>query len=124
MEKKLKAIEEIAWRALSGKRFNDILSELPPIKFYKLTNKSENHRGFQYVTGLNIDTQIFYKYINSPGLHFTQEKHIDWWKSNFKNNSIELLYKRRVIIPDDAIVYCEYNQIKANKIILGEREDI
>ena len=27
--------------------------------FYRITNHEENHRGFQYYDGLNIDTQAF-----------------------------------------------------------------
>ena len=36
-----------------------LLEKRPGFRFYRLLNKEENHRGFQYKTGLNIDTNEF-----------------------------------------------------------------
>jgi len=40
---------------LTGIEFKQLY---PNTLFYKLTNETENHNGFQFKTGLNIDTEI------------------------------------------------------------------
>jgi hypothetical protein len=41
---------------ISGGKFNWIYRDK---QFVKLTNKEENHNGFQFQTGLNVDTSPF-----------------------------------------------------------------
>lgn len=96
-----------------GKEFNKIYFGK---NFYKLTKKSENHFGFKFVDGINIDTYNFIPAICKipSGLHFTDIKNLPFW-TDYKT------YIRKVTIPDDAIVYVGYNMFKADKIFLHER---
>lgn len=103
----------------SGVEFNE---EYAGKKFVKLTNFKENHHGFQYVDGLNIDTQRFNPNIECfGGIYFCEEKEICRW---LEIPMGPLVYKRQVIIPPDAIVCVEENKFKTNKIILGQRNKI
>ena len=46
--------------------------------YYKITNKNENHRGYQYVDGLNVLDKKFEPNGScvEGGLYFTTIKHI------------------------------------------------
>ena len=57
---------------LTGSEFN---SQYGHLNFYKLTSESENHNGFQFVTGLNRDHVEF----NPSGFYFTDEEHMAIW---------------------------------------------
>ena len=98
-------------KEITGKQFNEIFKNTT---FYKFTNIKENHFGYQYVDGLNIDINEFD--INGGecskgGLYFTSEKYINQWM-------IFNEYVRIVTIPDDARV-CIYNtKFKSNKIFV------
>ena len=48
--------ELINGKVYSGKEFNDITKDR---KLVKLTVEGENHNGFQFKTGLNIDNKPF-----------------------------------------------------------------
>ena len=64
----------------SGK---DTSLKFHPTTYYKITNKNECHHGFQYVNGLNIDTNKFQEKGSccSGGLYFTDKEHIlEFWK--------------------------------------------
>lgn len=116
---------------LSGKEFN---KKYKNKKFYRLNNENENHGfmdkndeyiGYQYKTGLNIDTIPFNPIgicskgkPTAGGLNFTDIIHIGTWYSPNKK------WIRQVIIPDDARVYVYENHYKADKIILSKRIDI
>lgn len=96
-------------------------SELPKcLKYYKLTNSDECHHGFQYKTGLNIDTIPFNPtgQCSPGGLYFASEvqliNHMAWGLGTAK-------YIRKVTFPDDARIYVEDGKYKADKIILDER---
>jgi len=98
---------------ISGREFNRLYRG---VKLYKFTNLSENHNGFQFKTGLNIDTVPFNPTGNCEpgGIYFTEAKFANMWK--FIHT-----YCRDVTIPDDAQVYAEYMKFKADKLILGPR---
>nr|QBK87597.1 MAG: protein of unknown function DUF4116 [Marseillevirus LCMAC201] len=94
----------------------------PPDKllFFKLTNHNELHHGFQYTTGLNIDSLQFNPTgeCSSGGLYFfdeTQLKHFFLYTTN-------IVYIREVTFPVDAKIYCEIDKYKCDKFILGERK--
>ncbi len=55
---------------LSGKRFNELYKEI----MIKSTNYCENHNGFQFETGLNIDHLPFYaiEECKAGGIYFLQ----------------------------------------------------
>lgn len=85
--------------------------------YYKVTNEQENHNGFQYSTGLNIDTSEFQEtgtYIK--GLHFTTLEHITEF-------FIYGTYVREVSIPKNAKMIKKQDGYtwRADRIILGKR---
>ena len=101
-------------KEITGKQFNEIFKN---DTFYKFTNNEENHYGYQYIDGLNIDTNEFD--INrgdcsKGGLYFTSEKYIIEWINGNK-------YVRIVTIPDDARVYIYKTKFKSNKIFVEPR---
>ena len=100
-------------KEITGKQFNEIFKNNT---FYKFTNNEEIHYGYQYVDGLNIDTNEFN--INrgecsKGGLYFTSEKYIYEW--------IQGEYVRVVTIPDDARICIYKTKFKSNKIFVEPR---
>lgn len=88
--------------------------------FVKLTNGDENHNGFQYTTGLNVDMHPMDENECVPGgLYFTQISKKRKW-AHYGGQC--MCFIRRVEVPDDARVYAYDNKFKADKIILGERQ--
>ncbi|NBX76582.1 MAG: hypothetical protein EBQ92_08510 [Proteobacteria bacterium] len=98
------------------------------MKYYKVTNKKENHRGFQYKDGLN---ELKEKFNDDPtkscrdgaaGLYFTTSEYIH----KFMDYGINI---REVILPVDdpdfkmvKDPYTENGEVyRANKIILGHK---
>jgi hypothetical protein len=99
---------------LTGSEFK---AKYPNTKFYKLTNKSENHNGFQFIDGINIDTQKFNPSCtcSKGGLYFTELNKIAKWISYGEQN---MKYIREVKILDDSQICIEENKFKTNKFIL------
>lgn len=92
-------------------------------KYYKITNESENHFGYQYHDGLNILEESFNddprKSCCPGGFYFTNAKHI---LSFFRHG----VYLREVELPIDdpefkMILDPEKDKWRCNKIILGKR---
>jgi len=88
-------------------------------KFYKLTCEDENHNGFQFQTGLNIDTVPFNPTgeCSKGGLYFTEQNKVGKWMF-YK----DVKYIRPVIILDDSLIYIEEDKFKADKFYLGEKK--
>jgi hypothetical protein len=87
-----------------------------PKTFYKITNKTENHHGFQYKEGLNILKQKFEPKVEcgQGGLYCAEKKDILSW--------INLGYHiRKVHIPKDATVVKLANKYKTDRIILLDK---
>src|SRR5437870_4621249 len=89
--------------------------------YFKITNKEENHHGFQYKSGLNILEDEFAETGScvKGGLYFTSVEHI----FNYLDYGI---YLREVFLPEDDPTFKmvkdpEGNKWRANKIILGNR---
>ena len=89
----------------------------------KLTNESEVHNGFAFHTGENIDTVPF-----SPsgtcspgGIYFCEMKNAPEY---FHYNGSAMKFYRSVTLSDDARVYVEDKKMKADKVTLGERQEI
>lgn len=91
--------------------------------YYKITNKKENHNGFQYKDGLNELLEQFNDNPNAScckgGFYFTDINHI----LNFTHLG---RYIREVFLPTDdpsfkIIKDLTGDKWRANKIILGER---
>lgn len=109
---------------LSGKNFNEMF---PNIKLLKLTNNEENHNGFQFKDGLNIDNVPFNpsNYSSLGGLYFVEECYAHHWIHYGDMVKMKTMVNiRTVTIPDDARVYIEYDRLKADKIILGPKTEI
>ena len=101
-------------KEITGKQFNEIFKNNT---FYKFTNDEEIHYGYQYVDGLNIDTNEFDikgGECCKGGLYFTSEKYIYEWIDEYQ-------YVRVVTIPDDARVCIYKNKFKSNKIFVEPR---
>jgi hypothetical protein len=108
----------MSYPILSGIEFNKLYGEKT---FVKLTNKTENHRGFQYKDGLNIDTNEFGIQFD-VGLFFTEyDKIYKWIEINYNYSHS---YYRIVTIPDYSQVCIDYDAYKTDKFILGERKEI
>jgi ankyrin repeat protein len=89
--------------------------------FYKILNETENHRGMNYQTGLNIDPVPFNPSGNceTGGIYFAREDILAFLGYG--------PWLRKVTIPEDARVYenpGKPRKWKADKVILGERERI
>jgi len=89
--------------------------------YYKILNRHECHHGLQYNTGLNIDPVVFNPSgdCEPGGIYFSREDilyFLDYGP-----------YIRKVTLPEDAKIYKnpgEPKKWKADKVILGEREEI
>jgi hypothetical protein len=106
-------------KVISPKEFREAF---PNQKCYKLTNESENHYGFQYKTGLNVDNNEFNPSgeCSKGGLYFFKEDQLIYYKSLVEN----IKWIREVVtFPKDAKIYVEPNKFKADKFILGELKE-
>jgi len=91
------------------------------MKYYKILNEKENHRGLQYYDGLNIDILPFDPSgsCEPGGIYFSRKDilaFIDYGP-----------WIREVTLPPDAQVYKDHDDIekwKADKVILGKRRRI
>lgn len=91
--------------------------DLPEGKYYKLTNKKEEHDGEKFQTGENVNCVKF----NSTGKYLHDEL-------DFFHESQLLFFRmfypywiREVTFPEDAKIYLEKDKYKCNKFILSER---
>ena len=102
---------------LSGIEFNQKYKD---INFYKLTNESEIHNGFQFKDDINEDTIPFNAHgsCTPGGIYFTEESKIGMW--TYYNGS-EMKFIRKVTIPDDTKIWVEEDKFKADIIVLGTR---
>jgi hypothetical protein len=117
--KKEVTLEMFRNNVLSGKQFNKLKGKY---EFIKLTNEKENHNGFQFVDGINEDTNTFDTSYpcSKGGIYFCYKHNVQQWT----NNDVEMKYVRYVTIPDDAKVYYENDKFKTNKLVLGSRQNL
>lgn len=94
--------------------------DLKDVDLYKITNFEENHNGFQFNDGLNIDHLEFNpeKECKSGGIYFCQLIDVLRW-INYGN--IKGCYIRKVKLDDEENVYIEINKFKAKQIYLEPR---
>lgn len=114
--------EKLIGKEISGTEFNKLFNA---VKFIKLTNANEIHHNFQFNDGLNIDVCDFCPQgvCLAGGIYFTEEKEAHNWI--FYHPLIgPMKYMRKIEIPNDARIYIEHYAFKANKVILGERQEI
>lgn len=99
----------------TGIIFNKIYSN---VIFYKLLNESENHNNYQFVEGMNVDSKQY-------GISFVTYNNVKYW-TDYDNKIGIMKWMRRVIIPNDSLIY--YDKLSdifiTNKLILCEKEDI
>ena len=103
---------------LTGKQFN---KKYAGVQFVKLTNKWENHNGFQFKNGLNVDCIPFnIKSECSPGgIYFCR---LDNFTKYINYGGLLMYFIRIVNIPDSAQIFEESNgKYKSDKIILSDR---
>jgi hypothetical protein len=103
---------------IRGDTFNECFGHL---EFVKLLNFEENHNGYQFGTGENIDTKPFDPSIScNNGIYFTlvPERWSYIYDCEYDWRPCHL---RKVTIPNNATVTFEKNKTKTNIIILGER---
>lgn len=99
----------------SGKKFNELTKG---INFVKLTGESEIHNKVQYKTGLNKDRVKFNPILyGEGGLYFCDIKNFPKFIPCEYKHCVNM---RRVLIPDDARIYVDYEIFKADMFILSE----
>ena len=91
--------------------------------FIKLTNVSENHNGYQFRTGLNIDSLKFNPSgeCQPGGIYFCLLEDLSLW---LNYGGQQMFYVRFVTIASDAQVWIEINKFKADRLILSDRVKI
>jgi len=93
------------------------------MKYFKIFNEEDNHNGFQYVDGLNVDSVPFNddptKSCVEGGFYFSDTEHICDFLFYGK-------YIREVSIPDDAkmVKDSDGNKWRSDKLFLNERKDL
>lgn len=99
---------------LTGKQFNEL-----KLNVFKLTNEDENDSGYQYKDGLNKDTLLINEKgeCSKGGLYFIELNKIGKWLILCK-------WIRKVIIPNDAVVYVELDKYRSSDLYLEKRQDI
>ena len=86
--------------------------------YYKLFRESENHNGFQFKDGLNVNRDPWNTDGRSGGgFYFCKEEDI-WHHITLHE---DLMWIREVTLPDDASHISFEHEEKAHKILLGPR---
>ncbi len=107
---------------LTGRQFNEFTA-FHSHKWVRLTNEKECHNGFQYKTGLNVDTNPFDPDTDcGDGLFFCLQEDCFRWAGDGKMQHI-----RPVTIPDSetelVVVDFQLHKAKAHQFVLGERSN-
>jgi hypothetical protein len=91
-------------------------------KFYRLTNPTENHRGFQYNTGLNVDTQTFNPTgkCMGGGMYFFSSLQLE----HFYMHCFDMKYIREVTFEGITTpqIYSEEGKYKCHSFVLSPRK--
>ena len=123
--------DEHIGKEMSGEEFNKLFHGT---KFVKLTNKLEDHNGFEFGTGLNSDRkrfsvleplrneELFFTTAEKAHLFFTYRYSVCKYARAFSYSPMK--YTRDVTIPNDTCIYIEKDKFIPNKIILGPKSDI
>lgn len=102
--------------------------QLEGIVKLRLTNKEENHRGYQFHYGLNVDRSPFNDWDQNsctPGLYFFAGDQIDvrHISGHLNMESGPLYWVRSVSLPPGAkVVRVHGSKMRAHCLILGERQ--
>lgn len=101
--------------------------DLKDKKLFKITNKTEVHHDFRYVTGINTDVLLFNDDINDDccegGLYFSDAENICRWidENICRRIDRDSSFIREVTVSDDEVIIEQRNKYRAHTIILGER---
>ncbi|AYV77721.1 MAG: hypothetical protein Edafosvirus1_52 [Edafosvirus sp.] len=113
---------------IHGKLFNMMTSSL---NFVKLTNEHEVHREtMPFESGLIIDPIPFtFECHKAGGMSFIEDGDIDFWEKHCAETGNKKIWKRKVIIPNDANVIIYFSddfglQFKTDKFILRDRQPL
>jgi hypothetical protein len=90
-------------------------------KFYRLTNPEENHRGFQYTTGLNVDVLPFSPSCeDGGGMYFFSARQLE----HFYNHCANIKYIREVTFEGITTpqIYSEEGKYKCHSFVLSPRK--
>jgi len=111
-------IEDLKFTMLPGTTFKELFGFFT---FYKILQENELEKNQLLVTGLN-DISLTQKngYVDG-GIVFNIQDNL--FKGLINHTNI-YKYIREVEIPDDALVFIDYNSFKADKLILKERSNI
>ena len=103
---------------------NQMIFINPKVHFYRLMNRKENHRSYQYKKGLNI-LENFNSNDNISGLFFTIPCEVTRWVFGGGEIDGEIVQIYEVILPEYAIV-CESDgrNFRTDQFILGESMEI
>jgi hypothetical protein len=106
--------------SVSGAQFNQMFNNCSLVK---LTNATSCHNGFQFVEGVNVDSNEF-KYdeeCGPDGLYFCRQKDAENW---FNYGHSDMKYVWDVVIPDDARVCIYERKLKADHFILTNKRSL
>ena len=95
----------------TGSEFNKIHKGK---SFIKLLNSRENHGGFQFVEGENIDEKYLGKSCYNLGFLFFESGSLEHIHTAYQ-------YVREATIPADATVFCKGSIMRSDKLVLSKR---
>lgn len=126
--KNLLTLNDFGNKYFLGKDSNKHFTHIP---LYKITNQNEKHYNMKYETGENIDINKdkfgivgkcfgydFFCDDTLYGIYFSDNP-TKWGKLYEPYDKAHFI--RKVTIPDDAQVIIGYDEVRADKVILGER---
>jgi len=96
------------------------------MKYYRFTNESECHNGFQYKTGLNVDILTFnpVRECGPGGLYFFSSDQVEDFALGISKKTGPVVWVREVTFADDSRFVNVGGKWKADKFILGPRRRI
>uniref|UniRef100_A0A6C0CM53 Uncharacterized protein n=1 Tax=viral metagenome TaxID=1070528 RepID=A0A6C0CM53_9ZZZZ len=104
---------------------NTIVEKLSENEYYKWTNKSENHHGYQYKDGFNVNSQKFeYESECYKGLFFCDLSQILEWLDKAESDEGHLRIVRLTEIDEMYKRETHKGKYKAHRIYLGEKMSV
>ena len=96
----------------TGSEFNELHKGTV---FVKLLNYKENHGGYQFTKGLNVDKKYLGRSSDRLGFLFHDSANLDSIHTNYK-------FVRQVTIPPNATVYYDGKVMRSDILILSDRQ--
>ncbi len=111
-------IEEMKFTVLPGDTFKEMFGFF---QFYKITAEGENEKNQPLVDGLNVIPLSQKNGYCDGGITFNIQDNLF---KGLNNYAVTYKYIREVEIPDDAMIFIDYNSFRSDKLILKERKDL